>query len=308
MTWRFRYPKIPHLERVRPNPRVLLGRRLFWTKKYDGSCIATWLKEDVRKSEADFTVHMYGRDVPCKVMISSRNLEQASDDLVQLVKSTREFPKIVEWLKSEPYLIFYVEACRKGRSVTGAEVYDRNMLIMFDIANRICLSGDQKIDPRIPDLFFPYTYAYQQAYQHKIPFTELYAETRHTSMKDLLKFRNHAIEHCKAVGWEGMVVKCFSRKYGYIQCKVKVDIPQPVVRKIAKGEPVYPEIPESEIMGAIDKVWQELGTEQFEDPKIAMPLIAKYVAEECKKHFYSKPKGKKLYLCYQRYLERHLYF
>jgi len=299
--WKYKYPKIPHLENLRPTPRILLGRKLYWTFKEDGSNLCFWVKENVPKDEADFTILLQGKPTPCKIQISSRNLEQASKDLVSLAKSTQEYSKIAGWLRVEPWLLIYAEACRKGRSVTGVKTYDRNQLIVFDIAHKYSVDTDGNL----AQAFWPYVYMYQQCYQRGIPCVGLYAETRHTSMKDLLKFRNHVLAYCKSMNWEGMVVKTYTRKYGLIQCKVKVDIPQPIVRKIKKGEPIYPPIPENEIMGAIDKVWQELGTEKFKDVKIAMPKIAKAVSEECKKHLYSSPKGK-LYNYYLKYLERHL--
>jgi len=58
-----------------------------------------------------------------------------------------------------------------------------------------------------------------------------------------------------------------------------------------KDTPKYPELPEAEIMNEIQKVLDEIGLEQFRDKKIAMPLIAQYVAAEAKARMYSVPKG-----------------
>jgi len=100
--------------------------------------------------------------------------------------------------------------------------------------------------------------------------------------------------------------KCGSRnilEYSeYIQSKVKQDIPKPLVKKIARGQPEYPSIPENEILGCIDKAWQELGTERFRNVREAMPLIAKLVGEACKEHLYSKS-DKALFIYYKQYLE-----
>jgi len=51
-------------------------------------------------------------------------------------------------------------------------------------------------------------------------------------------------------------------------------------------------------MNEIQKVLDEIGLEQFRDKKIAMPLIAQYVATEAKARMCSLPKG--LYSYYQR--------
>jgi len=39
--------------------------------------------------------------------------------------------------------------------------------------------------------------------------------------------------------------------------------------------------------------------------EVAMPLVAKYVGEECKNHLYSKPQ-KKLFHLYKEFMERML--
>ena len=274
-----RYPRIPNLQTMRhPNARVLLGKRLFWTYKRDGSNIAIWfLKKHKRSKQV--------------IQISSRNMLDASQDLQTLVKTTEEYPKILKLLEENPQFRVYVEACRKGRSVTGAELYDRNFLIVFDIYDRAA------------EKFLPYVNVHQHCYHWKISVVKLYAETRHRSMKDLLKFKNHILEYCEAMHLEGMVVKTRDKTYGYVQAKVKLDVPEPLKKLIKKGQPILPPIPENEILGVVDKAWQELGTEDFKDVRKAMPLIAQLVGKECKKHLYSSPK-KKLFGYYKTYLER----
>jgi len=282
--YEYKYPHIPNLITMKPTPRILLCQRLYWTEKKDGSCIAIWKGE---KGE---------------IHIGSHNLEEASSDLVALVQRTEEYEKVLKMLEDVPELVIYVEACRKGRSVTGIEIYDRDFLICFDMLNKVT------------EQFLPYVLVHQYCYHREMPIVKLYAETRHRSMKDLLKFKNHVLEYCEAMKLEGMVIKAYKIpekvaeyykefRCGLIQAKVKLDIPEPILKKISKGELILPQIPEVDIMGAIDKVWQELGTEQFKDVKIAMPKIAKSISEECSKHLYSKPSGK-LFSYYQRYLEK----
>ena len=263
---------------MRPTPRLLLGKILYWTEKEDGSNIAIW------KDNND-------------IRISSRNLLKASPELQTLVKETEEYPKVIKLLEDNPNYVIYTEACRKGRSITGIKEYKKNVLYVFDIY-------DKNIDS-----FLPYVNTYQHCYHYNLPIVKLYAKTRHRSMKDLLKFRNHVLDHCKSVCLEGMVIKTNPFKVKiegikYLQAKTKVDIPRPVVTKIKKGEPIYPEIPENDIMNAIHRAWEDLGSEKFKDKKIAMPLIAKYVSEECKKHCYRPSRN--LFKYYLLYIERHL--
>lgn len=282
MGWKLKYVHIPHLESLKPTPRILLGRILFWTEKKDGECVALWLKDD-------------------KVQISSRNQEDASSDIKNKVSviCKKDYDKCIALLRENPQFVLYVEECMKGRSVTGAEFYDEPHLYLFDIYD---LNVKRYLN---------YTAVHQHAYHHKIPVVKLYAKTRHRSMKDLLKFANHVLSYCKEIEIEGMVIKP-QKPYittpngwdlGYVQAKVKLDVPKPKKRKIARGKPIYPPIPENEILGAINKAHQDLGNEAMKEVSKAMPLIAKYVGEECKKHFYSKP-TKKLFIYYKKYLER----
>lgn len=293
MKWE-KYSRIPNLEMMKPTPRILLGRRLLWTEKKDGSNIAIWLREvDLKKGKPPPESYFIDGKT-YHIQISSRNLIEASSDLLNQVRSSEDYSKIIELLKENLQFIVYVESCRKGRSVTGTEFYDRNYLFLFDIFDR----KSKK--------FLNYIAVHQHAYHHKIPVVKLYAETRHTSIKDLMKFVNHVLLYCKEMELEGMVIKLrkpYIKNIGFTQAKVKIDIPEPKRRKIAKGEVIYPPIPENEILGAIDKAWQELGTKKFKDIRLAMPLIAKLVKDECKKHLYSSP-TKKLFIHYKKYLER----
>jgi len=276
-----RYPHIPLLTSLKPNPRILLGQRLFWTEKKDGECVTIWMDD---KKE---------------IQLSSRNQVKAASDIQNRVKHSEDYPKVIALLKENPQFQIYVESCKKGRSVTGIETYERDMLFLFDIL-------DMETEK-----FLPYVNVHQHAYHHKIPVVGLYAETRHKTMKDLLKFKNHVLEHCDAVRIEGMVIKAYKvperfkgwREFegGLVQAKVKLDVPEPQKRKIAKGEPIYPEMPDSEVFGAISKIEADFGLTG--DPKDDMPRIAEYVKEACKEHLFTNPK-RKLFSYYEEYKER----
>jgi len=208
---------------------------------------------------------------------------------------------VLKLLEQHPQFVIYVESCQKGRSVTGVKTYDRGYLFIFDIYDRRA------------ERFLPYVNVHQHAFHHKIPVVKLFAETRHRSMKDLLKFKNHVLKHCRAVGEEGMVVKAYkipeawrkweAFKHGLLQAKVKIDVPEPIQRKISKGEPILPPMPENEIFGVIDKVFQDLGKDEFMKTPVAMPMIARYVGEERKRELYSKPVVK-LFGLYKEFIER----
>lgn len=284
MGHQYEYPHIPLLESMKPTKRVLLGKRLFWTEKKDGENVCIWLSQN--------------KYVPTSkpfIQISSRHMETASADIKKKVMESEDYLKIAQLINDNPNYVCYVEECRKGRSVTGIETYDRNYLFLFDILDR---STNE---------FLNYTFVYQQAFHYSIPVVGLYGETRHRTIKDLLKFANHVLEHCHAVRLEGMVVKAYCDsefgEHGLLMAKVKIDVPKPKKVKIVQGEPIYPACPHSEVMGAISKVDADHGITG--DPSHDMPLIAEYVKQACKEHLYSSP-IKKLFAYYEEYKDARL--
>jgi len=282
-----RYPHIALLTSNAKLRRMLLGKRLMWTIKEDGENVTIWLKKKKRGESSLYTGLI---DLPkgTKIVVSSHNQENAAPDIITKVQGTPEYQKVLELINENPTFRVVVEECRKGRSITGIKTYDRDMLIVVDIFDTSTMN------------FLPYVNVHQHCYHHGLPVVKLYAETRHRTMTDLLKFKNHVLEHCDAVKEEGMVVKTFNDDGEYIQAKVKLDVPEPVVKKIREGQPILPQIPENEIFGAISKVEADFGLTG--QPKDDMPRIAKYVGEECRKHLYSS-RGN-LFHYYQEYMER----
>lgn len=193
-SWDFRYPSIPNFPNLRPTPRLLLGKRLFWTHKEDGECVTIWINEKIATGEKF-------------VQISSRNQIDAQSDIVERVKSSEDYPKVLGLLEENPEFVCYVEECPEGLSVTRVKKYDRTYLFLFDIYDRSA------------EKFLPYVIVHQHAFHYKIPVVELYAETRFTSMKQLLKFRQEVLEHAKKMGLEGFVIKTMPRtKHECLDC------------------------------------------------------------------------------------------
>jgi len=274
-----RYPHISLLTSLRPTPRILLGKPLLWTIKEDGENASLWIKKGNRR--------WFGKKQT--FMISSRNQEQAHKDIRRVIENTQEFPIIKQLIEDNPNYRIVVEECRKGRSVTGIKEYDRDKLIVIDIYDMTA----QK--------YLPYILVYQMCYHLHIPIVKLYAETRHRSMKDLLKYKNHILEVCKSIGEEGMVIKTYGEKGELIQAKVKLDTPEPIEKKIREGKPIYPTMPDNEVWGAISKVETDFGLTG--DPKTDMPHIVEYINEEMKKHLFSKPE-RNYFFYYKDYMER----
>jgi len=87
--------------------------------KEDGECVAIWLKE-MKKAELNRD-YIIIDEKAFKVKISSKNLEDALPDIVHRVRSSEDYPKILELLEHHPQFVCYVEECPKGRSVTGVK-------------------------------------------------------------------------------------------------------------------------------------------------------------------------------------------
>jgi hypothetical protein len=133
----------------------------------------------------------------------------------------------------------------------------------------------------------------------------LFSVTRHRTLKDLDKWAHYVLEYCNVVKEygkdEGMVARAYDENGEYVMAKVKLDIPLPIKRRrIDNYPPTLPHIPVCDIMGAISHVEADFGLDAT--PAHDMPLIAKAVSEECRKHCYSS-RGN-LFVYYKKYLER----
>jgi hypothetical protein len=261
---------------MRPNPEILLGHEIFWQEKRDGSNMGVYLDDEG------------------KVQLRSRNMEKASEDIYAAFHRTEEASKLIELLvdlrdKWHQECVIFGELLKKGKSPTRTELHDKDEFIVFDIWS----NGN----------FVPYVLVHQYCYQYKLPIVELYGTSRHVTMESLLKFRDEMLKTAKKNGREGVVGKTFEKMGKFKYFKEKLDLPQleKKPRHIEDGEPQLPPLPESEILGALDKVRVDIGEESFGDTAKAMPLFASYVADECRKHNCSNPR--QLFGYYKRRLE-----
>lgn len=274
------YPHIPNLEGSGRLRRSLLGKHLTWTIKEDGQNVTIWIRTKKyckRKQE---------------IVISSHNQEVAATDIQSYVRKSPQYETVLKLLKDFPMYRIICEECTKGPSITGIKTYVEDILFVVDIYN----TSEQK--------YLSYTQVYQTCYHYGLPVVTLYAVTRHRTIKDLIKFAHHVLEYCNTVKDygkdEGMVLKTFDENGEYMMAKVKLDIPRPIVeRRIYDGSPILPPIPKCDIMGAISHVEADYGLDGT--PTHDMPLIAKAVSEECRKHCYSS-RGN-LFQFYQNYME-----
>ena len=273
-----KYPELNQIIRMQPNPEILLGHEIFWQEKRDGSNIGVYIDDENN------------------IHLRSRNMDEASEDFHNIFKETEEAEKVKELLinlrdawNSES--VVFGELLTKGRSPARSELHEKHEFIVFDIWST--KSED----------FLPYMLVHQYCYQYKLPIVELYGTSRHTKLESLLKFRDKMLKTAEKNKREGVVGKTYEKNKKFRYFKEKLDTPhlEKKPRHIEDGEPELPQLPESEILGALDKTLVDLGKKKFSDIKKAMPLFASYVSEECKKH--NCINKNKLFGYYKRKLE-----
>ena len=261
-----KYPKLTYIRESPYGGRELLGKLIYWEEKRDGSNIRCFIDENDN------------------IQFGSRNLIPASDDLLKSIEKTGYDSILRTALYTEKYqwnhdLIVFFELLQKGESPTRIEYHDKDDIAVFDIYN-------------INEGWWNYTRVYQFCYQWKLPVVKLWAVSSHSTIEKLEKQIEKMLDRAERENREGVVFKSYDGDKAYF-FKDRLDVPheKDIEVSIDKDAPKYPELPEAEVMNEIQKVLEEIGDEQFRDKKIAMPLIAQYVAAEAKARMYSVPKG-----------------
>jgi len=274
-----KYPELNRISTLYPSPQIMLGEEICWTEKRDGSQMRIAL-------------------VDGELKISTHHREEASDQFKNYLEQTERASGVRELLRDSNGLcdnpvanfdagaVVFGELLAKGRSPARFEIHDKYEFVIFDIYS-------QKTER-----FIPYSAAYQYAYHYSLPIVDCWAITRHTSMDSLLLFRDEMMVKAKEMGREGVVLKNY---HDQVFAKEKLDTPIIPRIQIDEGQVRNPQLPDSEVMGAIAKAQADLG-ELFTNKAKAMPLIAQYVAEERKKHMCSNPVNN-LFSYYQNYIE-----
>jgi len=258
---KIRYPELTNLINLRPNPEIILGKEIFWQEKRDGSNLGVFLDDNN------------------EVHLRSRNMDEASADFYTLFNSTKEAENVKELLISQKTewgddSVIFGELLAKGKSPTRKEHHEDNSFVVFDI-------WSSKMDG-----FLSYVLVHQHCYHFKLPVVELYGTCSYLRLKSLLKFRDKMLITAEAKGREGVVGKTYAGNVRDIFFKEKLDTPklEKFPRVIEEGKVELPTLPDSEILGALNKVQVDIGFEKFKDVSVAMPLFAKYVSDECRKH------------------------
>ena len=249
------YPSLNKIRLVYKKELSLLNHTIYWQEKRDGSNIGAYVLPKY----------------PSHLLIRSRNKMIASEDFQYIFHSLPESCNVAKLLYTHSDYIIFGELLIKGRSPTKTEYHIKNKFVIFDIWT--------------PQGFLPPLSMYFTCYYYHLPTVKLYGTSRHKTIESLYDTRNQMLKIAKKNNREGVVGKT---NYGPVFTE-KLDIVKSRHPKSQKDS-LLP-LPESEILGALDKVKVDIGLEQIKDVSVAMPLFAKYVAIECKKHKCRKPKN-----------------
>jgi len=268
------YPSIGRILTLTPNPHILLGRRITWEVKRDGSCVYAALDEtDTIRLKTngtnEATSHIY----------DAFNICPECDAIRELLLDARRW--------SDEYIIFF-ELMEKGISPTRTETHAHTHLEVFDIWS---VKSNK---------FFPYTKMHQDCYHVNLPVVEVWGVSISNDIQHLWDVKNKMLDRALDEGKEGVVGKTWGDndilEFGYttpnIYFKEKLDTPkyEEIPTYIQDGETVVlPPLPEGEIRNEVHKVYRDLELKEFRRPEIAMPRIAKAIGEECKKQNCRRP-------------------
>ncbi len=263
MKWH-KYTDLESIRHLRNEGRELIGKVVFLTEKRDGSNISIWLDEEKN------------------VKISSHNMEQASEDLINKFKLAPEYNKAVELLKQElefdHHYILYGELIQSGKGPTRIEpTHKYSHWVLFDIWD----CEEEK--------YLSYNYIFQKAYHHKIPIVKVIQiicpktiEELQTNIKDNLKL-------CKRHKREGFVGKLYAEQ---IMFKEKIDLPKlSKFPSIKLNEVQLPPMPEDKILRSLQHAFDEVGEENWKNTKITMPIVARHFETEAREHNFSTPRN-----------------
>lgn len=272
------FPSMGPIAALYPAPQIMLGRRLYWTEKRDGSQLRVW------SEDGDLKVATSHQEVASVQFINYFLSTKQAQAVRDLVTNEGAIPGVSDF---GPFRVFG-ELLVKGKSPARYEMHEETEFIAFDLYDL----GKET--------WLPVPLAYQTCLHFGIPFVEIWGESQHQTLEELLAFRDEMLALATERGREGVVVKTLS-EYGPLYAKEKRDAIPVEKRDVTEGRVLLPTLPDSEAHGAVAKAHADLG-EGFIDKSKAMPLIAKYIGEEQTKHLCGKP-AMPFFWYYAHYLE-----
>jgi hypothetical protein len=301
MIWNH-YPDIESIRRLRYGGNELIFRKIYITEKRDGSNISLWYDNDEDKSWDTFLNMLdLGDDkdiVDRNIHISSHNLINIGDGhMVKSLVKTTSYKGIVKYLKKSHMLgkdmIAFGELMQVGKTPTQIEPpIETPEWILFDILDTA--SGK----------FIPFEELEKISLEYNIKLVNLIETFRPMNMDELNEKIRSLMEWCKKSHKEGIVGKTyFSNPQTMFKEKIMINIPKKE-KKITM--PLLPSMDDHTKLRAlqhaydeVSKIAEEKGIEPKEawnDRKITMPIIAKYIRLEANEHGFAEPNAYYLYL------------
>lgn len=268
---RKKYPKIegPHNAR-KSYVQMARGRDVYWEPKRDGSNITILQHKGM-------------------LLVYTRNQLAVESVQLEVLELIKPFEEGLRAALGDTFQI-YGELIRKGKSPAQFEEHDEPSWLAFDIYDY-----EAKRFLEVPDKLKIFK-------KHGIPHISFYINTCNANITDFRQTCNNMIDDAKDAGLEGYVAKWFVKDEMFmLKCKVEQKYPRDKKKKFRAPRPSVPDLEFSEVMGAIDKVYNDLGPEDFLNKSLSMPAIAAAVKEECRKH--SKRNPYSLFPLYVEYLE-----
>ena len=270
-----KYPKIDNV--------LIVERDILKYKQIENPFYGIPLSIELKRDGSNLRLMYFGNN---RWGLLSRN-QYASDDFISKVvaiikQDPFKYEKVLVYAKDN--CVVYMELFGKGNSPTGFDLDSPPSLEVIDVYNYASDSwlGRYMYEdlPRVPSL-----------YQNLLV----------ANRDDYAEWIKMFLEYCDKDNREGIVIKANHPILGRIMTKEKVA--KALEKPQKRPKPLEPQLPLlniSEINGAINKAHVELG-EKIWEKAIAMPLVAKYIKEECKKHECSAPRN--FYGFYLKYLE-----
>jgi hypothetical protein len=244
--------RIPISERI-------IGKTIYWEIKRDGTNLKVFL------------------DAAGQINVGTRGMTYAEpgtrNKFMAMPVQTTIYRALQDAYACNVDLVIFGELLMKGKSPARFELHEQDEFLVFDIWNDT-IKEWMRADKR-----------HDYCMRYGIPEVDTCAITygwMNYDLNKILQERDAFLVQMKERGYEGVVGKVYLGAYVNF-FKEKNEKP-PRVKNVATDQDQTPELPDSEIYGAIDKAKADLGTSQFLDIKFAMPVIAKYVAHECEKH------------------------
>jgi hypothetical protein len=248
---------------------AVLGTPIHWTVKEDGACLGCTLTNDMLPH-----IHLHTRESPsaAKKVYQQFHESGRADGVADL---------LVDLEAGDGRAVVFGEILAKGKSPQKVQVYDRHEFVVFDILTE--RRG-----------YLPYPEVAQICERYDLPVVECLGVTSHDTLESLLAKRDLFVEVMQARSREGVVGKVwrhpgdprpifFKEKWKAPRGASKSGVDRP-------EKPALPDLPEDEIRGAVEKARCEIGADFFEI-KTAMPVVARYVGIEAKKHGCAVPRN-----------------